>query len=257
MEGTVLRIEQGSLHDGAGLRTVVYLKGCPLRCAWCSTPESQSKKIECGYGQIMSADEVMDEIEKDDVFYFHSDGGVTISGGEALVQADFTREILQKSKYIGINTALETSFCVPYSEIQKVAPFVDTLFVDVKIFTGELHKKWTGLSNQRILENIRRFLIDYPNCEVRIRIPVIPGINMEMTELLMTACFVADLDRFVPLELLPYHRYGMHSYETLGWEYPLGDTPSPTHEEMFGLADQLARTVPHLPVTTLAKTFIY
>ncbi|OOL79485.1 hypothetical protein B1P95_16355, partial [Enterococcus faecium] len=98
MEGTVLRIEQGSLHDGAGLRTVVYLKGCPLRCAWCSIPESQSKQIEKGFGQTMTAEEVMDEIEKDAVFYFHSDGGVTISGGEALVQADFAKEILQKSK---------------------------------------------------------------------------------------------------------------------------------------------------------------
>ncbi|MGG5319057.1 glycyl-radical enzyme activating protein [Enterococcus sp. AZ072] len=257
MEGTVLRIEQGALYDGAGLRTVVYLKGCPLRCAWCSTPESQSKLIEKVYGQRMTADEVMDEIEKDDIFYFHSDGGVTISGGEALIQADFTREILQKSKYIGINTALETSFCVPYSEIKKVAPYVDTLFVDVKFFTDELHKKWTGLGNQRILTNIRRFLIEYPSCEVRIRIPVIPGINMNVTELLMIACFVADLDHFVPLELLPYHRYGMHSYQTLGREYPLGDIPSPSFAEMFELADQLARTVPHLPVTTLAQTFIY
>ncbi|EOH93649.1 glycyl-radical enzyme activating protein [Enterococcus pallens] len=257
MEGTVLRIEQGSLHDGAGLRTVVYLKGCPLRCAWCSTPESQSKLIEKGFGQRMTADEVMEEIEKDDVFYFHSDGGVTISGGEALIQADFTKEILQKSKYVGINTVLETSFCVPYNEIQKVAPYVDTLFVDVKIFTNTLHKKWTGLDNQQILTNIRRFLIGYPNCEVRIRVPVIPGINMNITELLTIACFVADLDRFVPLELLPYHRYGMHSYKALGLEYPLTDTPAPSHEEMYALADQLARTVPHLPVTTLAKTFIY
>ncbi|MGM0215957.1 glycyl-radical enzyme activating protein [Enterococcus sp. AZ109] len=257
MEGTVLRIEQGSLHDGTGLRTVVYLKGCPLRCAWCSTPESQSKSIENGFGQNMTSDEVIDEIEKDSIFYFHSNGGVTISGGEALVQADFTREILKKSKYIGINTALESSFCVPYTEIQKVAPFIDTLFVDVKIFTNELHKKWTGLGNQQILKNIRRFLIEYPNCEVRIRVPVIPGINMDIMELLMTACFVADLDRFVPLELLPYHRYGMHSYELLGKEYPLKDTPAPSPKEMFELADQLARTVPHLPVATLAKTFIY
>ncbi len=245
------------MYDGIGLRTVVYLKGCPLRCAWCSTPESQSKKIENGYGRIMSADEVMEEIEKDAIFYFHSGGGVTISGGEALVQADFTREILQKSKYIGINTALETSFCVPYSEIKKVAPFVDTLFVDIKIFTSALHKKWTGLGNEQILENIRRFLIEFPSCEVRIRIPVIPGINMDMTELLMSACFIADLDRFVPLELLPYHRYGMLTYRKLGLDYPLGDTPAPTTKEMLELADRLARSVPHMPVTTANKTFIY
>ncbi|MDT6262427.1 radical SAM protein [Enterococcus faecium] len=257
MEGTVLRIEQGSLHDGAGLRTVVYLKGCPLRCAWCSIPESQSKQIEKGFGQTMTAEEVMDEIEKEAVFYFHSDGGVTISGGEALVQADFAKEILQKSKYIGINTVLETSFCGAYNEIQKVAPYVDTLFVDVKMFTSKLHKQWTGLDNQQILKNIRRFLIEYPNCEVRIRVPVVPGINMNLTELLTIACFVADLDRFVPLELLPYHCYGMHGYQALGLEYPLADTPAPSPKEMFALADQLARTVPHLLVTALTKTFIY
>lgn len=256
MEGTVLRIEQGSLHDGAGLRTVVYLKGCPLRCAWCSIPESQSKQIEKGFGQTITAEEVMDEIEKDAVFYFHSDGGVTIIGGKALVQADFAKEILQKSKYIGINTVLETSFCGAYNEIQKVAPYVDTLFVDVKMFTSKLHKQWTSLDNQQILKNIRRFLIEYPNCEVRIRVPVVPGINMNLTELLTIACFVADLDRFVPLELLPYHRYGMHGYQALGLEYPLADTPAPSPKEMFALADQLARTVPHLPVTALTKTFI-
>ncbi|GCF95620.1 pyruvate formate lyase-activating protein [Enterococcus florum] len=257
MQGTILRIEQGALHDGEGMRTVIYLKGCPLRCAWCSTPESQEIDLEREYGMRMTVDEVIDEIEKDSVLHFHSNGGVTISGGEALLQADFVREVLKRSKYLGINTAIESSFCVPYEALQKVAEYLDVVFVDVKMLTKEKHREWTGHSNQLILKNIQRFARDFKQCEIRIRVPVIPTINMDRLELLRIACFACDLDRLATLELLPYHKYGLPSYRKLGREYPLPEIASPEPEEMYHLANYLAQTVPHLPVITCGKTFIY
>ena len=112
--GRVLRIEKTSIHDGEGLRTVVFLKGCPLRCKWCSTPESQRMEIEKGYGKDMTVEEVVKEICKDEIFFFHSGGGVTISGGEVLMQADFAKEILISCMEQGIPTAIETSLYSSY-----------------------------------------------------------------------------------------------------------------------------------------------
>ena len=136
LEGTILRIERSSIHDGEGLRTVIFLKGCPLRCAWCSTPEGQAEEIESAggktYGSVMTVDELMTEVVKDEVFFFHSSGGITFSGGEPLQQADFVAEVLRRTQMLGINTAMESSLCFPFSELEKVLPHLNILFADLK-----------------------------------------------------------------------------------------------------------------------------
>ncbi|MGM0216793.1 4Fe-4S cluster-binding domain-containing protein [Enterococcus sp. AZ109] len=254
--GTVLRIEKSSIYDGEGLRTVVYLKGCPLRCKWCSTPESQNNKIEKGFGSIMTSEDVIKEVEKDAVFYLHSGGGVTISGGEALVQADFAQEILKKARYSGINTALETSFYADYQEISKVGSWLNAIYVDLKFFDSLKHQKWTGVSNLRIKENLKRFVRDFPECALHIRIPVIPTVNLDLADLTQSAKFVAQL-RGADLELLPYHRYGLQSYRQLGKTYELAEIQTPDETVMIDLTQQLARINPGLPVMTMEQQFVY
>lgn len=253
--GTVLRIEKSSIYDGEGLRTVVYLKGCPLHCKWCSTPESQSMKIEKGFGSIMTSDEVVREVEKDAIFYLHSGGGVTISGGEALVQADFTGEILEKSRYLGINTALETSFYADYREIVKVGPWLNTLYVDLKLFDPLEHKKWTGVSNHRIKRNLLKFVEEFSECSLHIRIPVIPSVNLDLADLNRAAEFVSELSE-VDLELLPYHRYGLQSYRRLGRHYELTNIKSPNKTTMTKLAYELSQKNPGLRVLTMNHLFV-
>lgn len=139
LTGMVLRIERSSIHDGDGLRTVVFLKGCPLRCKWCSTPESQSFAQETTvggttYGTQMTVAEVMREVRKDSLFYFISAGGLTLSGGEILAQPEFALALLKNAKAECFNTAVETSFCAPWEKIQPLLPYINTAYVDLKIF---------------------------------------------------------------------------------------------------------------------------
>ena len=134
--GIVLRTERSSIHDGDGFRTVVFLKGCPLCCLWCSTPESQSPAIEQAaettYGQAMSVEDLMALVRKDSIFYFHSGGGLTLSGGEPLVQADFAAELLRQAQSEGINTAIETCLAVPFANVEKALPNLDVMYADLK-----------------------------------------------------------------------------------------------------------------------------
>ena len=219
-KGIVLRIERASIHDGEGLRTVVFLKGCPLRCKWCSTPESQEKKIEYGYGKDMTVDEVVSEVCKDEVFFFHSGGGLTISGGEVLLQADFAKEILMKCQKHGINTAIETSFFSQYSEIEKLLPYLNDIYVDFKLADEKSHIFYTGVSNSKIKENLLRLNKDF-NGGIHIRIPVIPTVNFNKKDMEEIAMFLGKLENIVEVELLPYHILGIDTYKKLGKEYEL------------------------------------
>ena len=158
--GVVLRIERSSVHDGQAIRTVVFLKGCPLNCWWCSTPESQSFEIEQAdgktYGQLMTVEEVMKEIRKDSAFYFHSGGGMTLSGGEILAQPAFARAILKASLEECIGTAVETTLFSTWENVSSILPYINTAFVDFKLTEDELHKKYCGGSNRQIRENLLR-----------------------------------------------------------------------------------------------------
>lgn len=236
------------MYDGEGLRTVVYLKGCPLRCRWCSTPESLSPLPEEGYGRVMTADEVVDEIAKDEVFYFHSGGGFTLSGGECLLQPDFCAEILGRCSYLGIRGTVETCACVPWANVEKVLPLLKDIFIDVKLFDAGLHKEWIGIDNAQILANIRA--IDESAYDVRIaaRIPLIPGITDTDDNLAQTAAFCKSLRKIAEIEVLPYHRLGLETYRRLGKEYPLADLRTHTSEEARERAEFLAAQATPVPV---------
>jgi len=229
---TILRLERSSIHDGAGLRTVIFFKGCPLACAWCSTPESQAPEIESGegyqYGRVMTVPELMREIIKDEVFFFHSSGGVTLSGGEPLLQADFAGLLLRECRRLNIDTAMETSLILPWSETVKTLPFLNTLFADLKLMDPRRHRRWCGRDNRLILENLRRIAAWEWPLTLIVRTPLIPGINDDDENIIAIARFCQDLGRVERLELLPYHRLGVHTYARLGREYPLADIKPPS-----------------------------
>ena len=233
--GIVLRTERSSIHDGEGLRTVVFLKGCPLRCLWCSTPESQSAAIErmgdAAYGKAMSVEQLMAEVRKDSIFYFHSGGGLTLSGGEPLVQADFSAELLRQAKYEGINTAMETCLAMPFSKVEKVLPYLDTMYADLKHIEPTEHKRYTGMDNTVILDNLRR-VAERADLKLVVRIPLIPGINDDPATLHGMGAFCAGLKHLRCVQLLPYHRLGMDTYRKMGRSYPLASLQAPDDEHM-------------------------
>lgn len=262
--GIVLRIEKSSIHDGPGLRTVVFFKGCPLSCKWCSTPESQAFGIETGrienggglcskkafieYGKQMTVDEVVKEIMKDSIFYFHSDGGVTLSGGEVLSQADFAAGILKECGKMGINTAMETSLYSSYSNIEKLLPYIDHLYVDIKHMGNEEHKKWAGVENTLILENIKRVDSSDYDLKIHIRIPVIPSINDDIDNLIKAAHFCKGMTKLEEIELLPYHRLGTDTYRKLGREYELKGIATPAKEHICNLAGAMSEAAPEIKI---------
>ena len=220
--GRVLRIEKTSIHDGEGLRTVVFLKGCPLRCKWCSTPESQRMEIEKRYGKDMTVEEVVKEICKDEIFFFHSGGGVTISGGEVLMQADFAKEILIFYMEQRIPTAIETSLYSSYDKIRELLPYLTSMYIDFKVADERLHEFYTGVSNKRIKENLVKVDAEFAE-DIHIRIPVIPTVNMNENNMKDTIKFLSNLKHIKDIELLPYHRLGLETYERLGKVYELKD----------------------------------
>ena len=244
MKGTVLRLEKSSIFDGDGLRTVVFLKGCPLRCRWCSTPESFHKKIQTTldgtitYGQIMTVEEVMVEVRKDIPFYFHSGGGVTLSGGEILAQADFAYNIIRRSCWEGINTAIETSFYGEWLKIERILGCANTAFVDMKLMDPVKHKQFTGVENDIILENIRRAGQGrIRGLKLVIRRPLIPGVNDSKEELEALGAFLGELPGVDHLQLLPYHRLGTDTYRKLGVPYQLAELEVPDEEHMNWCAE--------------------
>lgn len=229
--GKVLRIEKASIYDGEGLRTVIFVKGCPLRCKWCSTPESQAMECMLDYGYDATVESIMKIIRKDEIFYFHSGGGVTVSGGEVLMQSDFVRDILKECREEGINTAIESSLFGPYEALEKMLPYLNTVFVDFKAADDEVHRKYTGVSNQIIKENILRMAQDFAG-DIHVRIPCIPTVNMSEENMKLTADFFRDIEPVKDIELLPYHKLGMDTYRKLGWKYELDDIQTPDGEAM-------------------------
>ena len=244
MTGTVLRLERSSIHDGPGIRTVVFLKGCPLGCLWCSTPESQHQSPANEYGRSMTAEAVIEAVLKDEIFYFHSGGGVTLSGGEPLAQPDFSAEILRLCRDNGIHTAIETSLYAPFETVSEVLPLADYLFVDLKHMDPVAHRRFTGVDNRLVLDNLRRLAQTGFHGELVVRVPLVPGCNDDDENLRETACMVSGLSDFTALsdraglpvlrhlELLPYHRLGLDTYRRLGVDYPLPEVAVPTREHM-------------------------
>jgi len=286
--GTVLNIQRYCSHDGPGIRTTVFLKGCSLRCKWCSNPESIKRKPElsfgpetclgakeCGaclkapfpegafyvvdggpddrvrvnwdlateidqtladlcptdaiemFGKVMTAEEVLDEVERDASFYRQSGGGMTISGGECQLQPDFAVALLEGAHERGINTAIETASNVPWKFMERVLPHVDTVLHDIKLMDSERHKKWTGVGNERILENLEKAYETFPNTDFVARTPLIPGVNADEKFIREVLAFIRPHKNVIDYELLPYHRFGTKKYEFLGKVYELADFKTP------------------------------
>jgi pyruvate formate lyase activating enzyme len=183
-----------------------------------------------GYGRKMSVREAVSEIAKDEIFFFHSGGGVTISGGECLLQAEFTTAILKACRQRGINTAVETSLFSPWSQVEKMVPHLNHIYVDIKHPKAENHADLCGVSNKVILDNLKK-LDESPNSfSLHIRIPLIPSINDSEVTLTESLHFCASLNKLTEVEFLPYHRLGVASYKTLDFPYHLNHIQTPSDQ---------------------------
>lgn len=237
--GRIFNIQRFSIHDGPGIRTIVFFKGCYMRCAWCCNPESQEYEIqtliEGGRAKIVGRDVTVDDIMLDVLadlpYYRRSGGGVTLSGGEVLCQADFAAELLEACHAEGLHTAIESAASSDYSQIEKLLPHLDLYLMDIKHMDGAKHKEYTGIDNSRILENARR-VAESGEVELIIRTPVIPGFNDTDEEIKAISCFAASLPDVKEHHLLPYHRLGQDKYDGLGRVYSLKEIEPPSREKM-------------------------
>lgn len=239
VKGRIFDIQRYSIHDGLGIRTIVFLKGCVLRCRWCCNPESQEYAIQTmkvlGEDKVIGRDitvgKVMETVEKDRPYYRRSGGGLTLSGGESLCQPDFARALLREAKHRGINTAMESMGCAPYETIDSILPYLDTYLLDIKHTNPVKHEEFTGKRNDLMLENARK-IADSGKTRLIIRVPVIPGFNDTAEEIASIASFAGKLKGVDTIHLLPYHRLGESKYEGLGRKYLMGDVMPPGNEQM-------------------------
>lgn len=279
-QGIVFNIQRFTIHDGPGLRTELFLKGCPLRCEWCSNPESWKTQVQLGvyktkcisrkkcgmclevcpvpgalkfyrgklvgidydkctncqacynecpsdaikqWGKPMTVGECMKEILRDVGYYERSGGGVTVSGGEPLLQSDFVAELFRACKAAGIQTCLESTFHVDWSAAEKVLPYTDIVISDLKHMDSARHKQFTGVGNDRILENLKK--LTEVDREFILRIPIIPNVNDDMENAKASADFILNElhGRVRTLQLLSFMRLGEEKYTSLGMPYKMQD----------------------------------
>ncbi len=238
VKGRIFDIQRFSVHDGPGIRTLVFLKGCPLRCRWCCNPESQSYEIQQmemngkvkTVGRDVTAGEIINEVERDTVYYKRSGGGLTLSGGESLTQPDFAEALLALAHQHSINTAMESTGFAEFSVISRLLPHLDLYLMDIKHMDSQKHKEFTGQFNDKILENAQK--IARSPVKLIIRTPVIPTFNDTEEEIRAIAKFAASLPGVEEMHLLPYHRIGTDKYKGLGREYSLSHIEPPSQEHM-------------------------
>jgi len=248
-KAVVFNIMRYSVHDGPGIRTTVFFKGCPMSCKWCHNPESFQQKpqqmfnpqkcIKCGncinkpegvsyncptgaretIGYEITIPELMKEIKKDLPFYEQSSGGVTFSGGEPLNQADFLLALLDQCRNEYINTAIDTSGYCNTEALLKAAETANFFLYDVKFANSEKHKKYCGVPNDLVLKNLK--LISETEARVLLRIPVIPTINDDIPEMAQIFEHVKNMRNIESVHLLPYHNIHSEKYKRLGMKYEL------------------------------------
>ena len=242
MTGRVFEIREFTLQDGPGIRTTVFFKGCPLRCAWCHNPEGQSfaqetltrrdgTAVACGEDWTPGA--LAAELLKNADIMAQSGGGVTFSGGEPLLQADFLLPVLRDCRAAGISAALESSLYLWREDILRETDF---LMADLKLWDSDRHRQYTGVGNEEILKNLRR--ADEIGLPMRIRTPIIPGVNDTKEEISAIAAFVRTLRHAAGYELLPYHPLGLVKARALGQTPTEFSIPTKEHmEELKRYAD--------------------
>lgn len=287
--GTIFDIKKFAIHDGPGVRTTVFLKGCPLGCWLCHNPESQGFEPElmlrdgrcdrcgdcveacppdaitlngtgvhvdrsrcdlCGAcvdaclvgaleiaGREVTAVEVMQQIEKDTIYYDESGGGVTFSGGEPLSQAEFLLDLLRSCQARGIRTALDTCGHAAPAVFQEVAENVDLFLYDLKLLDERRHDEFTGDTNDTILDNLR--WLAERGADVVVRFPLLPGINDDDENLRALAKFLTSLPKSYPVDILPYHRLGVDKYTRLDREHRMPQLEPPTQGDVLAVATQL------------------
>lgn len=245
MKGTILNIQKFCTKDGPGIRTTVFLKGCPLRCLWCHNPESQSPEREnmedpfeiAGYE--ISVEEVIKEVLKDKAFYENSGGGVTLSGGEPFYQSAFCLELLEQAKENGLHVCVETCGFAGTSILEQTAEFVDLYLFDYKETNAWKHKKFTGEDNRKILENLK--YLDKIGKKMILRCPIIPGYNDRKEHLRGIADIAGFLKNLVEVEIEPYHTLGAEKYRRLGRRYDLSEVRSPEEETISMWIDEIQK----------------
>jgi len=282
--GLVFNVQKFSVHDGPGIRTLVFLKGCPLRCRWCSNPESHeyepelaynpgrclglSKCVYCvetcapnavsrgaddklcidrvrcrgcsrpcvdacpakaliTYGTPRTVEDVIQHVEEDALFYSRSSGGMTLSGGEPLVQKEFSLALLREAKKRHINTSMETCGHAAWETLRDACALLNSIMFDIKHLDPVRHKEETGVEPARILDNFESMMEAFPNLQVLVRTPVVPAFNDSEEALLPIAALVNNYPH-ANYELLPYHRLGTQKYLFLQKDSPMGDVHLPT-----------------------------
>lgn len=292
INGTIFNIQRFSIHDGPGIRTIIFFKGCPLECKWCANPESQEKKkqimyskadcrscgmcqrvcsheaiimkkdngieinrkkcVACGNcieecipmalkmtGEELSISEIKKEVMKDSAF-FRKEGGITLSGGEPLLQKEIAAKLLKSFHDLCIHTAIETCGQVNYENIEAVLPNCDLFLYDIKEMNSKKHEELTGVGNQTILKNLIK--LGKTDAKIWIRMPIISGYNDDPKEVISVTDIARQIRNLEKIELLPYHNLGVSKYERLGKKYELSrEIKAPTQEQLYDLKGGIER----------------
>ena len=242
MKGKIINITRFCTDDGPGIRTTVFLKGCPLHCIWCHNPESQNPETEVYsdgeiIGKTVTPEEVFKEAVQDKVFYDTSGGGVTVSGGEPLFQPEFTAEVLGLCRKNGIHTAIETCGYANRQALQTVLKFCDLVLFDIKETDESKHLEYTGVGQRIILENLRQ--INDKQIPFVIRLPIIPGLNDKEEHFLKVNELPEKLEMCQKLQIMPYHKLGVYKYIKLGRKYMCSQIDEPTEQQIKKWQDLL------------------
>ncbi len=253
MTGTIFDIKRFAVHDGPGIRTTVFFKGCPLNCQWCHNPESIDRHPVCiqktsrlngrefvndeMIGYEISPDALFDELKKEQVFMEESSGGVTFSGGEPLLQHEFLFKMLQLCKARGMHTAVDTTLFSSWEIVARMAEATDLFLVDLKLIDDQKHQFYTGVSNAAILKNIRKLVSG--NVPVRIRIPMIPEVTTSPENIALSIAFLGELKgRVEAVDLLPFHNTANEKYKRVHLENQFSGKHSMKKEELTTIKNQ-------------------
>jgi len=277
LRGMVFDIQRFALHDGPGIRTTVFLKGCPLRCVWCHNPESWAAKPQVSFrreladgcpacaaagrgrltasaasrlepcpagavsviGRSMSVGEVMEQVAADTAYYDLSGGGLTLSGGEPLAQPDFAAELLRAAKNDGIHTCLDTSGYATRRLLERIIGDVDLVLYDYKATGSAAHRALTGVGSERILENLA--WLDGQGTPIWLRCPLVPGVNDAAAHLAAIAAMARRFPCIEAVDVMPYHALGRDKAERLGLRNPLSDLASAGDDTIAAWLEELHR----------------